>query len=128
VTSPPGDHPRDGSRRSTREVIENHLSCRRTGDIDGDLARNYDPDIVLLSAEGVHRGYDGVRYLAGILRSYVPEGRYEYRQVLAEGDVAMLQWTARGEDFDVHDGADSYVVRDGRIVSQTIHYSTKRND
>lgn len=80
---------------------------------------------MLLSAEGVHRGHDGVRHLAAILRSYVPEGRYRYRQVLAAADAAMLRWTADGETLDIYDGADSYVVRDDRIVLQTIHYSTE---
>lgn len=45
-----------------------------------------------------------------------------------EGDLApvgMLQWSARSEDTEIHDGADSYLVRDGLIVAQTIHYSVR---
>ncbi|HEX6423557.1 MAG TPA: YetF domain-containing protein [Acidimicrobiales bacterium] len=112
--------------RSTEDVVSDHLRSRLAGDLEGDLARNYHPGVVLLSAEGVHRGHDGVRTLAGILRSHVPAGGYDYGEILCEGDVGLLQWTAGGDEAEVHDGADSYVVRDGRIVAQTIHYSTRR--
>lgn len=111
--------------RPTEEVLSDHLDRRRIGDLEGDLAHNYDPDVVLLSAEGVHRGHDGVRRLAGILHSYVPAGTYDYGQVLCDGPVGMLQWSARSEDTEIHDGADSYLVRDGLIVAQTIHYSVR---
>jgi hypothetical protein len=82
--------------------------------------------VTLLSAEGVHHGADGVRALAGVLRRYLPEGDYRYQHILAQGEVAMLVWSGRcaDTDTDVHDGVDSYVVRNGRIVAQTIHYST----
>lgn len=54
--------------RSARDVIESHLAHRSAGDLEGDLARNYHDDVVLLSwGEGVNRGKDGVRRLAGIL-------------------------------------------------------------
>ncbi len=112
-----------GGRRDTREVIDAHLARRAAGDLEGDLRENYSPDVVVLSAEGVHHGHDGVRTTAGVLRTYVPDGRYDYRQVLAAGRFALLQWTGRSEQTRIHDGADSYVVEDGLIVAQTIHYS-----
>lgn len=112
--------------RTTREVIEAHLDCRKAGDLERDRATNYAADVTLLSSgEGLHRGHDGVRKLARILRTYLPHGNYQYRQVLAEGEVGMLTWSGSGEDTVVHDGADSYLVRDGLIQTQTIHYSTR---
>lgn len=114
--------------RPTREVLESHLRHRKDGDLEGDLDRNYANDVLLLSAEGVNHGHDGVRRLAGVLRSYVPDGSYTYHQVLAEGEVGMLSWTGRGEHAVIHDGADSFVIRDGLIRAQTIHYSTRPTD
>ncbi|TDC81349.1 nuclear transport factor 2 family protein [Micromonospora sp. KC606] len=112
--------------RTTEEVLRDHLRRRKTGDVEGDLRTNYHPDVRLLSAEGVHHGHDGVRYLAGILRSYLKDGDYHYRQMLADGEVAMLVWSGRcvaGDTAARYDGVDSYVVRDGLLVAQTIHYS-----
>ncbi|MBQ0906089.1 nuclear transport factor 2 family protein [Micromonospora sp. U21] len=112
--------------RTTEQVLRDHLRCRKDGDLEGDLRANYHPQVRLLSAEGIHHGHDGVRYLAGILRSYVPDGDYRYRQVLTDGEVGMLVWSGRctANDTALHDGVDSYVVRDGLLVAQTIHYSS----
>ena len=110
--------------RSTDEVIEHHLRCRREGDLDKDLRDNYADDVVLLSSEGVHRGHDGVRTLARVLDSYVSPSDYRYNGVVIEGAYALLRWSADGADVAVVDGVDSFVIRDDRIVVQTIHYST----
>src|SRR5262249_60851612 len=39
---------RPASRRSTREVFEDHLRCRRAGAGEGDLPRNYPHPLLLL--------------------------------------------------------------------------------
>ncbi|MBC7277197.1 nuclear transport factor 2 family protein [Nocardioides sp.] len=114
--------------RDTRKVLESHLRRRSNGDLESDLAENYADDVVLLSSEGVHHGHDGVRLLATILGSYVSSADYHYQQLLVEGEVGMLQWSASGAGVRIHDGADSYVVRGGLIVAQTIHYSTRPTD
>jgi hypothetical protein len=113
------------AHRGTRDVLDAHLKRRQVGDLDGDIRENYHPDVVLLSAEGVHHGTAELRALAGVLRRYLPHGDYRYRQVLTRGRVGMLVWSGRCADTDteVHDGVDSYVIQDGRIVAQTIHYS-----
>lgn len=64
---------------------------------------------MLLSAEGVHRGHDRVRKLAGVLRSYGPAADYSYDRPLVAGDIAMMQWTGNDEEIRIDDGADSYV-------------------
>ena len=113
-------------RRGTREVIDDHLRLRQHGELEEDLRRNYHPNVVLLSAESVHQGHQEVRELADILASYVPHADYRYRQVLAEGPYGMLQWTARRQEVQIHDGADTYIMTGGRIIGQSIHYSTRR--
>ncbi|MFW2514374.1 nuclear transport factor 2 family protein [Demequina sp. SO4-13] len=110
--------------RTTTDVIESHLHLRKIGDLERDLAENYDDEVVLLSwGEGVHRGPDGVRHLATVLNTYLPEGNYEYHDVLIEGSYGMLRWTGTARSATVHDGADSYVVQHGRIVAQSIYYA-----
>jgi hypothetical protein len=65
----------------------------------------------------------GVRRLAQILQEQLPEAGFEYRTRLVEGEVAFLEWSARSDRAKVEDGADSFLIRDGRIVVQTIHYT-----
>jgi hypothetical protein len=109
--------------RTAREVFEDHLRCRRCHAVEEDLARNYAEDVVLLTGQGVFRGHDGVRRAAAILWGQLPCAAYEYRTTLLEGEVAFLEWTACCESARVDDGADSFVIRDGRIIVQTIHYT-----
>jgi hypothetical protein len=119
------DQQRTASARSPRDVLESHLQLSQAGRLEEDLERNYADDVVLLSYEGINRGHDGVRRLAAVLRNYVDAGHYSYDQILVEGDVAMMRWHAADGDTVVHDGADSYVISDGRIRAQTIHFSAR---
>lgn len=110
-------------RRSARQVIEAHLEQGRTGNVDDDLAENFDPDVVILTRWGAHRGHDGMRELADKLAQELPGMEFTYDEVLVEGDVGFLEWTAQAPDGShVCGGADSYVVSHGRITAQTIHY------
>lgn len=108
--------------RTAQEVFADHLERRRTKDLESDLARNYASGVVLLTAFGVFRGLDGVRTSAGILRDAVPDAQYDYRVRLVEGDVAFLEWAAWSETARIEDGVDSFLIRDGRIQVQTIHF------
>lgn len=115
----------DLSSRSTRAVIDDHLALAAAGEWHDDLDRNVADDIVVLTGFGVFEGRDQVRVLAELLEHQVPDGAFEYTTVLVHGDVAFLEWTAHGPTARVRDGVDSFVVRNGKIVVQTIHYTVE---
>ncbi|GAA4724916.1 hypothetical protein APR04_005663 [Promicromonospora umidemergens] len=109
--------------RSTDEVLRKHLECRRALDLESDLHQNYADDVVLLSwGEGVHRGRDGVRLLAGVLRTYLPEGNYKYDDLIVADAYGLLRWLGTGPHDERLRGVDSFVVTQGRISAQTINY------
>ncbi len=116
--------------RSTREVLEDHLERRRAGDLEGDLAHNYaEDDLIVLSKDGAYRGQDGIRTTASFLKELLPGARYSYDIVRAEGEIALLVWSCTADNgATVCEGADSFVIRDGRIVTQTICYAVKEAD
>lgn len=92
--------------------------------MEEDVSKNYAEDIVLLTGYGVHKGHEGVRFLAKLLEEQLPGARFEYRTVQVEGNIAFLEWSASADNgASVKDGADSFVIRNGRIVAQTIHYT-----
>lgn len=114
----------DPSTRSTQDVFDDHLRLRMQGETEQDIERNYADDVTVLSGSGINHGPDGVRTTATILKKYMPGGSWEYHVRLVDGDYAFLQWTGRSaEGRDVCDGADSFVIRDGRIVFQSIYYT-----
>ncbi len=95
--------------------------------LDEDLRRNVSEDIVVLINRGTFRGYDGVRQLAQMLSEELPEqGAFEYTYVAAEGRMGLLEWTCDDSTVRVRDGVDSYLIEDGKIVAQTIHYTLEK--
>ena len=112
----------DGAERSSEEVLNDHLSCRMANDIQADIDRNYAPDVVIFTSRGRYGGYEGVRELHEKLREHVPDD-YEIVLKLVHGPYAFIEWRAREPGRSVEDGADSFVIKDGRITFQSIHYT-----
>lgn len=108
--------------RSTTEVLLSHLTNRLQGDVDADIAENYADDVVVLGGSGEYRGCEGVRASADELERELPGVEFEYDQTVLDGDYAFLEWSAYRDGYQAAAGADSFVIRDGRICMQTIHY------
>lgn len=99
----------------------------QNGSVEEDLARNFAPDVAVLTPWGIFRGHEGMRELARRLTRELPHARFEYRIVLVEGELGFLSWSGEGNNgARVCDGADSYLIRDGWIIAQTIHYTVSR--
>jgi hypothetical protein len=111
------------SRRTTREVLDDHLRLAAEGDLEGDLERNVAEDIAILTGRGLFRGHAGVRELARQLMEEVPSGEWNYLSTLVADRMAFLEWTVDAGPSRVPDGADSYLIEDGKILAQTIHYT-----
>jgi hypothetical protein len=111
--------------RSAEEVFENHLRLAGDHRFDEDIERNFAPDCVVLERRGVFRGHDGLRELAKFLAEELPDAPYAYTNRLVEDRFAFLEWTSESEHARVRDGADSFVIEDGWVVAQTIHYTVE---
>jgi SnoaL-like domain len=110
--------------RQTRDVLTDHLRRRAAGDLDGDLATNYHSDVVILHPDGESRGHDGVRALAARHGRY--DGAVECHRLLASDQVGIFEWSGLGGRSGTMpmEGTESFVVRDGLIVAQTVHFSS----
>jgi hypothetical protein len=115
----------DLRRRSAAEVFEDHLRLAGEHRFQEDIERNVSPGIVVLERRGIFRGHEGVKELARVLEKELPQAPYVYTNRLVEGRVAFLEWTAEAGHARVRDGADSFVIEDGWIVAQTIHYTVE---
>jgi hypothetical protein len=108
--------------RSTSEVFEDHLRLRMEGDLEADLRRNYWEDVTLLTVNSNGEGHDMLRMSAERLAEQLPNGRYEFLKKQVRGPYALLIWRARSDGVRAVDGADSFLIEDGKIRMQTIHY------
>lgn len=109
--------------QTTTEVFESHLAKRLAGEIEDDIKENYAEDVILLTGTGVFEGHDGIRKSANELQHYLGTAPFTYNHTLIRGPYAFLEWTAKKDDKAVYDGADSFVIQEGKIVLQTIHYT-----
>ena len=125
----------DLRNRSAEEVLGDHLNIAQTwGEeadiervIEEDLRRNVAEDIVILTSRGTFRGHDGVMQLAQMLGEELPEHEsFQYTYTSVEGKMAFLEWAYEDATTRVRDGADSYLIEDGKIVAQTIHYTVEQ--
>lgn len=111
--------------RTAEEVIEDHLRLAGEHRFDEDIERNIAPHCVILERRGIFRGRDGARALARVLEEELGPAPYVYTLRLVDGRFAFLEWTADEMHARVRDGADSFVIEDGWIVAQTIHYTVE---
>jgi hypothetical protein len=114
--------------RTTEEVLEDHLRESKEGSVEDDLQRNFAEDLLILTTNGVFRGHEGMRSLNRKLQEELPKARLAYTTKLVAGEMAFLEWTSQSESAVVEDGVDSYCIRDGRIVAQTIHYTVRKKE
>ncbi len=113
-------------QRSTQEVFEDHLEKRSKGLVEEDIATNYAEDVVVLTGIGTYRGHDGIRQAAANLDHYLPDASFTYTTKRVEDAFAFLEWHGESPKGRVCDGADSFVIRNGRIIAQTIHYTVDK--
>lgn len=110
-------------QRTTQEVLADHLDLAQHDDIETDIARNFDPDCVLMTTYGTFHGHAGVREAAALLARQMGPGGYRYIRTESHEQLAFLEWTVDNDYVTIPDGADSYWIRDGYICAMTIHYT-----
>jgi hypothetical protein len=116
------------ARRSAADVLQDHLQLRAAAHLEQDLRRNYATDVVILTAREVLRGHEGVRASAALLYEAGAGHEYTYHLTIADDRMAMLEWSAVGHDVRIVEGVDSYLIEDGLIKAQTIHYKVESRE
>lgn len=116
----------DLTKRSAEAVFEDHLKLAIERDMEAELSRNNAEEIVLLTNFGVFHGHQGVREAAELLEKELPNGTFNYKVKLCHDNICYLHWTGDSEEASIEDGADSYLIENGRIKIQTIYYTVKK--
>jgi hypothetical protein len=93
----------DLSSRTAQEVLDDHLN----------LAENWGGKV------GFERGLE-----EDLRRNSTEDIVIIYRAV--EGRMAFLEWAYEDDNVRVRDGADSYLIENGKIVAQTIYYTVEQ--
>jgi hypothetical protein len=104
---------------ATEKVVRKHLETFIEQKGIPAMLADYDPAARLYSAERVYEGHHEIgEFLADFMRGLPPAGveRFKVGTFRVDGDLAFITWSV-GTDIPL--GTDTFVVRDGKIVSQT---------
>src|SRR5262245_28080005 len=105
---------------TTEDVLAHHLASFGKGDLDGIMA-DYTAASRLFTPNGVLRGTGAIRELFVMLFSEFakPGMSFEMLRQDIDGDTAYIVWKAETADNRYELGTDTFVVKDGKIVTQT---------
>lgn len=108
--------------RTAQDVFKHHAQAMVAGDMD-DIVSDYADDALFITNAGVLHGRGGVRQGFTKIFAELPQARFDVRTRILEGDVLSLEWAATGTGSRADDGVETFLVRDGQIVLQTVHYT-----
>ncbi|NLW33828.1 MAG: nuclear transport factor 2 family protein [Fibrobacter sp.] len=114
--------------RSTKDVFESHILLVVDWNFDVDIEKNYSRDCVLISSYGTFYGKEGIKKAVALRESQIPEASFLYTTKSWYGEVAFLEWQADSDKTYVDDGADTFIIKNGKIVIQTRHYTVIHRD
>jgi hypothetical protein len=108
--------------RTPQEVFAHHGQALAAGDLD-EIVADYADDSVVITSAGVARGKDEIRQVFVKLLDELPDAAWDLKNLIFDGDVLFLEWTADAAANRVDDGVDTFVFRDGMIWAQTVRYT-----
>ena len=105
---------------STKDVVDHHLKSFREGDLNGILS-DYDPIAILFTPNGPIEGIDAIRpVFESLLAEFAkPGSSFTLKHQSVKGDYAYTLWTAETADNSYELVTDTFVVKDGKIVTQS---------
>lgn len=109
----------DSSPDDTETVVHNHLRAFLNQEDVTVMMRDYHDQASFISEQGIYRGKEEIRsHLDQLIAALPPTtiALFELKSLRVVDDVAHIVWSA-GEDLPL--GTDTFVVREGKIVSQT---------
>jgi ketosteroid isomerase-like protein len=105
----------------TQTVLDRHLAAFVAGDVEASIA-DYSDDAVFIGPGGASSGHDALRAMFTELYSELfKPGTYEFGLdgMQVEGPVVLMRWHADCAAASVTGAADTFVMRDGKIVAHT---------
>jgi ketosteroid isomerase-like protein len=103
----------------TETVVRRHLQAFLEQKGAAAIASDYADDACFLSEASAYRGREAIRgFFEAFIASLPPRAIADFalRSLRVDGDVAHITWSA-GRELPL--GTDTFVVRNGRIATQT---------
>ena len=106
--------------KSTEEVVNHHLQSFGAGDLK-EILSDYTEESAIITTAGVLRGLSQLPlFFEPMFAEFAkPGASFAMGEMVVDGETALITWSAETADNVYELGTDSFVVRDGKIVTQT---------
>jgi predicted SnoaL-like aldol condensation-catalyzing enzyme len=103
---------------TTQDVLTHHLNS--FGDIAGTIA-DYTAESRFFTPDGLLRGSEAIRrFFLRLFEEFAKPGMsFEMLRQEVDGDTAYIVWKAETADNRFELGTDTFIVQNGKIVTQT---------
>lgn len=114
---------------TTENVLENHLDAFVEQDLEA-IMEDYVEDSVIITNMGIHDGLDEIEGLfEELFEDFSQSGsEIELEQREIEDEVAYIVWQGETPDNEYAFATDTFLVRDGAIVTQTFAGEIRSKD
>jgi hypothetical protein len=111
---------RNGVAMTTHDVLAHHLNSFGVGDIVGTMA-DYTAESKFFTLEGLLRGPEAIRsFFLKMFEEFAKPGTsFDMLRQEVDGDTAYIVWKAETADNHFELGTDTFIVQNGKIVTQT---------
>ena len=110
----------DIDEQQTREVVSHHWKTFIGNDLEGTLA-DYTEDSVLITPKRTYKGLKEIRenFISAFKHFPKESSKLQLDSTVVNRDIGYIIWEATGPSSRLIFGTDTFVVRHGKIVSQT---------
>ena len=105
---------------TTQDVLDHHLDAFGDQNMD-EILDDYDEESVIITDTGTYRGRDEIaRMFEDLFADFSQSGAaMELHHQAIEDEIAHIVWEGETPDNEYEFATDTFVVRDGTIVTQT---------
>lgn len=109
----------DASISTTEQVVAHHMQSGNDRNVE-EVMRDYDDNAILISPDGVYKGKQAIRKSYEQLVAQGSDSIITADRKVFEGEVGYVAWSMNaGQGPAVH-GSDTFIVKNGKIVAQTV--------
>jgi len=105
----------------SKKVLGSFLTAFGAGKVDAIVA-HYAPDAVIVTPGAVVQGHKNIRSMfVGLVAEFGQPGvKFKLLKQNVHGDIALIVWQAETGKNIYDMGTDTYIIRGGKIVAQTV--------
>jgi hypothetical protein len=110
---------------STQEVLDHHLQAFGAGELDG-ILEDFTDQSIIITPDGVRRSRKELsEFFSTLFAEFAKPGMsFSMDQQVVEGEIAYIRWSAETADNTYELGTDTFLIRNGKIVTQTFAAKT----